>query len=125
MTHVVVDWVWCCAARACLAWCGRVATAARSACGRVAGELGRALRASGESRSGARRLPAVRQQFVNSTVQLRGQPGEHILEVGPRISPIELGRLRRAPNYAECFSKVTCPAAFTTCERVSIQIWSA
>ena len=47
------------------------------------------------------RLPLVRQQLLDPTVQLRGQPGEHVLEIRPRLVPIELGRLRRAPNYAE------------------------
>ena len=46
-------------------------------------------------------LPLVRQQLPNSAVQLRGQPREHILQVGPGLVPIELGRLRRSPNYAE------------------------
>ena len=47
------------------------------------------------------RLPAMGQQFFDSAVQLCGQPGEHVFEVGPGVAPIELGRLRRSPNYAE------------------------
>ena len=46
-------------------------------------------------------LPPMRQQFPDPAVQLRGQPREHILQVGPGLVPIELGRLRRSPNYAE------------------------
>lgn len=49
----------------------------------------------------ARWLPTMRQQLLNPAVQLGGQPGEHVFEVGPRLVPVELGRLRRAPNYAE------------------------
>ncbi|MDF2466268.1 MAG: aldehyde dehydrogenase family protein [Ramlibacter sp.] len=55
---------------------------------------------SSRSRS-AGRLPPVGQQLLNPAVQLRGQAGEHVLEVGPRLVSIELGRLCRPPNYAE------------------------
>src|SRR5438105_6267280 len=41
-------------------------------------------------------LPAMGQQFVDLPVQLRGQPREHVFEVGPRVSPVELGRLQQA-----------------------------
>jgi hypothetical protein len=42
------------------------------------------------------RSPAVRQQFFDSTVQVRGQPGEDILQVSLRLVPIELGGLKQA-----------------------------
>ncbi len=51
--------------------------------------------------SSVRALPPVRQQLLDPAVQLRGQPREHVLQVGPRLVPIELGRLRRPPSYAE------------------------
>lgn len=38
----------------------------------------------------------MRQQFVDAAVQLRGQAGQDVLEVGPRIMAIELGRLHQA-----------------------------
>src|SRR5437762_681672 len=44
-------------------------------------------------------LPAMRQQFVDLAVQLRGQPREHVLEVGPGVSPVELGRLQQAHHH--------------------------
>ena len=47
-------------------------------------------------------LPPVRQQLLDPAVQLRRQSREHVLQVGPGLVPVELGRLRRAPNYAEC-----------------------
>jgi len=46
-------------------------------------------------------LPPVRQQLLDPAVQLRGQPRQHVLQVGPRLVPVELGRLRRPPSYAE------------------------
>ena len=46
--------------------------------------------------SSAGRLPPVGQQLLDAAVQLRGQPGEHVLEVGPGIVPVELGRLQQA-----------------------------
>ena len=35
--------------------------------------------------------PLVGQQLFDPAVQLRWQPGEHVLEIGPRLVPIELG----------------------------------
>jgi len=46
-------------------------------------------------------LPPVRKQLLDPAVQLRGQSREHVFQVGPRLVPIELGRLRRPPSYAE------------------------
>ena len=48
-----------------------------------------------------RALPPVRQQLLDPAVQLRGQSREHVLQIGPRLVPVELGRLRRPPSYAE------------------------
>ena len=47
------------------------------------------------------RAPAMGQQLRDPAVQLRGQPREHVFQVGLRIVPVKFGRLRRAPNYAE------------------------
>ena len=44
----------------------------------------------------ASRLPLMGQQLFDTAVQLRGQPGQHVLEVGPRLVPIEFGRLQQA-----------------------------
>ena len=44
-------------------------------------------------RASAHRLPPMWQQFFDSAVQLCGQPREHVLEVGPGIMPVELGRV--------------------------------
>ena len=46
--------------------------------------------------SGARRLPPVGQQLLDSAVHLGGQPGEHVLEVDPRVMAAELDRLQQA-----------------------------
>ena len=45
------------------------------------------------------RLPLVRQQFLDPAVQLRGQPREHVLQIRPRLVPIELGRLQQAHHH--------------------------
>jgi hypothetical protein len=55
----------------------------------------------------ASRLPVPGQQFVE--LMILGATGddalEYVTEIGLRIEPVELGRLCRAPNYAElaCF----------------------
>ena len=41
-------------------------------------------------------LPLVGQQLFDAAVHLRGQSREHILQVGPRLMPFELGRLQQA-----------------------------
>ena len=41
-------------------------------------------------------LPVVRQQQLKVSVLERGQPLEHVLQIRPRIVPIELGRLHQA-----------------------------
>ena len=58
-------------------------------------------RAGSRWRSSAAGLPPMGQQLPNSAVDLRRQPGEHVLEVSPWVMPVELGRLCRPPNYAE------------------------
>ena len=65
--------------------------------------LGRAAAASARrlGSTSAGWLPPMGQQLLDPTVQLRRQSGEHVLEVGPGLVPVELGRLRRWPNYAE------------------------
>ena len=47
----------------------------------------------------ARGLPEMRQQFLDAAVQVHRQSCQHILEVGPRVMPIELGRLHQAHNH--------------------------
>ena len=47
------------------------------------------------------RLPLVGQQLLDPAVQLRGQPREDVLHVGPRLVPVEACRLCRSPDYAE------------------------
>jgi len=42
-----------------------------------------------------------RQQLVDAVDGMVGNAGEDFTQVGLRIEPVELGRLRRAPNYAE------------------------
>jgi len=42
------------------------------------------------------RTPAVRQQFTDAAVGPGGQFVHHVLEVGVRVMPIELGRLNQA-----------------------------
>ena len=63
--------------------------------------LGRAAAASARRRGSSRStsagwLPPMGQQLLDPTVQLRRQSGEHILEVGPGLVPVELGRLQQA-----------------------------
>ena len=63
----------------------------------LARSAGASVRRWGWSRSSsAGRLPPVGQQFLDSAVQLRGQPCEHVLEVSPGLVPFELGRLQQA-----------------------------
>ena len=50
-------------------------------------------------------LPPVGQQLLNSTVQLRRQPGEHVLEVGPGLVPVELGRLQQTHHDSSPFAR--------------------
>ncbi|QDL38652.1 aldehyde dehydrogenase family protein [Rhodoferax sediminis] len=64
------------------------------------------LRGEGGRRRGGRggvlgRPPVVRQQLREVALLERGQALEHVLEVGPRIVPVEFGRLCRPLNYAE------------------------
>ena len=49
-------------------------------------------------------LPPMGQQFLDSTVQLRRQSGEHVLQVGPRLMPVELGRLQQDHHHRRTFS---------------------
>lgn len=46
------------------------------------------------------RLPPVGQQLLDPAVQLRGQAREDVLQVGPRLVPVELGRLQQAHHYS-------------------------
>jgi len=51
------------------------------------------------------RLPAVRQQLLDPAVQLRGQPREHVLQVGPRLMPVELGRLQQTHHHRRALAR--------------------
>ena len=44
-------------------------------------------------------VPVVGQQLLDAAVELRGQPGQNTLEVGPRIMPVELGTLQQAHHH--------------------------
>lgn len=44
-------------------------------------------------------LPAMRQQLLDPAVQLRRQSREHVFQVGPRLMPVELGRLQQAHHH--------------------------
>jgi hypothetical protein len=44
----------------------------------------------------AGRLPPVGQQLLDPAVQLRRHAREDVLQVGPRVVPVELGRLKQA-----------------------------
>ena len=41
----------------------------------------------------------MRQQLVDAAVQVGGQPGEHVLEIRPRVMPVQLGRLQQAHDH--------------------------
>src|SRR4029453_5340610 len=43
-----------------------------------------------------RRLPLVWEEFLDAAVRMRGQPLEHVPEVGMWVVPVELGRLQQA-----------------------------
>ena len=43
--------------------------------------------------------PLMRQQLLDSAVQLGRHSGEHILEVGPRVMPIEFCRLQQTHHH--------------------------
>ena len=47
----------------------------------------------------ASKPPLVRQQIFDPAIQLRGQAREHVLEVGPGVVSIELGRLQQAHHH--------------------------
>jgi hypothetical protein len=51
------------------------------------------------SRASSARLPAVRQQFLDPTVELRGQSGQHVFQISKRVMPAELGRLQQAHHH--------------------------
>ena len=46
----------------------------------------------------------MRQQFVDAAVQVRWQPGEHVLEVSPGVMPAELGRLHQAHHHGRALA---------------------
>src|SRR5664280_3930610 len=48
----------------------------------------------------AGRLPPVGQQLLDPTVQLRRQAREDVFQVGPRVVPVELGRLQQAHHHS-------------------------
>ena len=48
------------------------------------------------SEASAHRLPAMRQQLVDTAVQVAGQARKHVLEVGPRVVTMHPGGLHQA-----------------------------
>ena len=42
------------------------------------------------------RLPAMREQLVDSAVQVRWQSREHVFQICPRVVTVHLGRLDQA-----------------------------
>ena len=65
----------------------------------VASALVSALKRVGVNWISASALPAMWQQFLDSTIELRGQPGQSILEVGKGVMSVELGRLQKAHHH--------------------------
>ena len=61
-------------------------------------------------------LPFVGQQLGDPAVQLRRQPGEHVLEIGPRLVPVEDGgRLNYAEPIAGRLPEKTSPLGIVRC----------
>jgi hypothetical protein len=54
-------------------------------------------------------FPPVRQQLVDLTVQLRRQSREDVLEVGPGVVPVQLGRLQQARDDGSAFAGQLAP----------------
>ena len=69
--------------------------------------LGRAAAASARrlGSTSAGWLPPMGQQLLDPTVQLRRQSGEHVLEVGPGLVPVELGRLQQTHHDSSPFAR--------------------
>ena len=83
----------------CLAVGGMLATALKWA-------SAFAMRRGGSGGSNSvRGLPLVWQQLLDPAVQLRRQPGQHVLELGPRLVPIELGRLQQAHHHRSALTR--------------------
>src|SRR5580693_4606134 len=49
-------------------------------------------------------FPPVRQQLVDPAVQLRRKSRKDVLEVGPGVMPIQLGRLQQARDHGSAFA---------------------
>ena len=64
-----------------------------------AGALVSALKRAGVKWVSASTLPAMWQQFIDPTVELRGQSGQDVLEIGKGVMPAELGRLQQAHHH--------------------------
>ena len=56
--------------------------------------------------SGVQRLPAVRQEFCDQMVFVRGQALQHIFEIGIGVVPIEPGALNQAHDRSR---PLACP----------------
>ena len=90
----------CVAVMAVVAYCLSVGVAITSMLRRAVAVWARCAGSTCSTYSAsADRLPLVGQKLFDPAVQLRGQPGEHILETGPRLVPIELGRLQQAHHH--------------------------
>ena len=64
-----------------------------------AGALVSALKRAGVNSISASTLPAMWQQLIDPTIELRGQSGQDVLEIGKGVVPLELGRLQQAHQY--------------------------
>jgi hypothetical protein len=51
------------------------------------------------------RQPAMRQQFADLTVLVRGQTSQHILQIGIRVMPIEFGTLNQTHHCRRTLSR--------------------
>ena len=64
-----------------------------------AGALASAFKRAGVNSISASTLPAMWQKFIDPTIELRGQSGQNVLEVGKGVMPVELGRLQQAHHH--------------------------
>jgi len=93
----MADAVWAKATTLAVRWL----CAAAMAVSMYARTLTVALRRYGSTWStSAGRRPPVGQQLLDPTVQVRGQPRENYLQVGARVVPAELGRVKQARHHS-------------------------
>ena len=76
----------------------------------IVGSLGRAAaapagRLGSVKSTSAGWPPPMGQQLLDSTVQLRRQSGEHVLQAGPGLMSVQLGRLQQAYHHRRTFTR--------------------